>query len=307
MTIQQIIYAITIASTGSMNKAAEKLYVSQPTLTNAIKELEEELSISIFDRSNKGISVTDEGQEFLSNARVIYSEYEALQEKYGPNGNIKRKFGVTCQHYSFATKAFVELIKKHGYDTSSYDFALRETKTIEIIDDVSEGRSEIGVLYLSKYNEKYINKLLNNKNLEFKYLYSCNAMVYLYKDHPLSKEKSISLTQLQDYPCLTFEQGKESIPYLAEEILTENQYARVIRTTDRATNLNLMRSLNAYTLCSGIISEELNGGDYIAVPYKDDEDNPNAIMRLGYVVRKNSSLSKIGQDYIEELENYFKL
>lgn len=305
MTLQQLFYAITIATEGSMNKAANKLYISQPTLTNAIKELEKEISITIFNRNNKGVSLTEEGADFLAAARQIYAQYEMLEEKYGDKGSHKRKFAVSSQHYSFATKAFAEMVKH--FNTLDYEFAIRETKTTDVINDVANARSEIGILYLSNFNHKYLNKLLVNNNLEFHELVVCNAMVYLYREHPLAKQQSITLEQLQDYPCLIFEQGDESLSYLAEEILTENQYARVIRTTDRSTNLNLMRSLNAYTLCSGIISEELNGGDYIAVAYEADELNPNDTMHIGYITRKNAVISKIGNCYIDELKNYLSI
>ncbi len=307
MTLQQIMYALTIAKEGSMNKAAEKLYTTQPTLTNAIKELEKEIGISIFERNNKGVSLTQQGREILSDARQIYTQYEMLGEKYGPKGNLKRKFGVSCQHYSFATKAFVNTVKKYGYDIMNYEFAIRETKTLEVIRDVSDGRSEIGVLYLSNYNQKYIQKLLDNNNLAFHFLYDCTAQVYLYKGHPLADHKSITLKELQAYPCMSFEQGDEEISFLAEEILSENQYDRTIRLNDRATMLNLMVGLNGYTLCSGVICKELNGEDYISIPYQDDEDNPNANMRLGYICRKNANLSNIGVDYVTELQNYFLL
>ncbi|MDO4499655.1 MAG: LysR family transcriptional regulator [Erysipelotrichaceae bacterium] len=306
MTLQQILYALTIASEGSMNKAAEKLYISQPTLTSSIKQLEEELNITIFNRTNKGIAVTAEGKDFLANARSIYTQYEMLEEKYGPKGSVKRNFGVSCQHYSFATKAFVNMVKKYGYDSLNFSFAIKETKTHNVIDDVAEGRSDVGVLYLSNYNQKYIKKLLDTNGLEFHFLYNCTAQVYLYKNHPLAKEKSITLKQLQDYPCMSFEQGSQEVSYLAEEILVENTYARTIKVNDRATMLNLMQGLNGYTLCSGVIYNEFNGDDYIAVPYQADDDNPNAEMQLGYITRKNTINSKIAEDYIEELKNYFK-
>lgn len=305
MTLQQIYYALTIASLGSMNKASEKLFISQPTLTASIKQLEEELSIPLFNRTNKGVVVTEQGREFLASARSIYTQYEMLEERYGPKGNIKRNFGVSCQHYSFATKAFVNTVKKYGYDSLNYSFAIRETKTREVIEDVAEGRSEIGVLYLSNYNQKYISKLLDSNNLQFHFLYNCTAQVYLYKNHPLANKEAITLKELQDYPCMSFEQGSEEVSYLAEEILVENSYIRTIKVNDRATMLNLMVGLNGYTLCSGVICKELNGEDYIAVPYKPDIDNPNADMQLGFITRKNSIMSTIGKDYITELKNYF--
>lgn len=301
MTLQQIRYAITIADTGSMNKSAEILYVSQPSLTSAIKELEKEIGISIFLRTSKGVVPTNEGTDFLTHARQVYQQYELLTDKYSTSGNLKRKFGISTQHYSFAVKAFVDTVKK--YDTLNFEFAIRETKTLDVISDVGTLISEIGILYKSDYNRKIIDKLLRENELEFYPLISCHAYVYLWKGHPLAKEKSISLEQLRDYPCLSFEQGTSSV-FLAEEILSENDYPRIIKSTDRATQLNLMVGLNGYTLCSGIICEELNGNEYIAVPFQDDENNRNSVMEIGYITKKYSRLSDIAQMYISEVKKY---
>ena len=251
MTLTQLHYVITIAETGSMNKAAELLYVAQPSLTNAIKELEKELGITLFFRNGKGVTLTNDGAEFLLYARQIYGEYETVLEKYGKNGNYKKKFGVSTQHYSFAVKAFVDMAKE--FDMSKYEFAIRETRTAEVIQDVSTMKSEIGVLYLSDYNRKAMEKLLNNASLEFHHLIDCQAYVYLWKHHPLANEESISFEQLEGYPCLSFEQGDNCSFYLAEEILSTNDYSQMIHANDRATMLNLMVGLNGYTLCSGII------------------------------------------------------
>lgn len=300
MTLTQLHYVITIAETGSMNKAAELLYVAQPSLTNAIKELEKELGITLFFRNGKGVTLTNDGSEFLLYARQIYGEYETVLEKYGKNGNYKKKFGVSTQHYSFAVKAFVDMAKE--FDMSKYEFAIRETRTAEVIQDVSTMKSEIGVLYLSDYNRKAMEKLLNNAGLEFHHLIDCQAYVYLWKHHPLANEESISFEQLEGYPCLSFEQGDNSSFYLAEEILSTNEYSQIIHANDRATMLNLMVGLNGYTLCSGIICEELNGSDFWAVPYKDDAENPNSVMEIGYITRKNLVLSQMGKVYIEAIK-----
>ena len=300
MTLTQLHYVITIAETGSMNKAAELLYVAQPSLTNAIKELEKELGITLFFRNGKGVTLTNDGAEFLLYARQIYGEYETVLEKYGKNGNYKKKFGVSTQHYSFAVKAFVDMAKE--FDMSKYEFAIRETRTAEVIQDVSTMKSEIGVLYLSDYNRKAMEKLLNNAGLEFHHLIDCQAYVYLWKHHPLANEESISFEQLEGYPCLSFEQGDNSSFYLAEEILSTNEYSQIIHANDRATMLNLMVGLNGYTLCSGIICEELNGSDFRAVPYKDDAENPNSVMEIGYITRKNLVLSQMGKVYIEAIK-----
>ena len=300
MTLTQLHYVITIAETGSMNKAAELLYVAQPSLTNAIKELEKELGITLFFRNGKGVTLTNDGAEFLLYARQIYGEYETVLEKYGKNGNYKKKFGVSTQHYSFAVKAFVDMAKE--FDMSKYEFAIRETRTAEVIQDVSTMKSEIGVLYLSDYNRKAMEKLLNNASLEFHHLIDCQAYVYLWKHHPLANEESISFEQLEGYPCLSFEQGDNCSFYLAEEILSTNDYSQMIHANDRATMLNLMVGLNGYTLCSGIICEELNGSDFRAVPYKDDAENPNSVMEIGYITRRNLVLSQMGRVYIEAIK-----
>ena len=302
MTLQQLLYALTIADKGSMNKAAESLFISQPSLTLAMKDLEKELGITIFRRSSRGVELTNEGEDFLINARQIYQQYELLKDKYSGTEDIKRKFAVSTQHYSFVTKAFVETVKK--YDTKNFDFAIRETKTQDVINDVGKLRSEIGVLFESDFNRKVINKMLHDNDLEFTKLIDCKAYVYIWKNHPLANEKSISLNMLKDYPCLSFEQGDQSSLYLGEEILGETEYPRTIKATDRATMLNLMIGLNGYTLCSGIICEELNGSDYVAVPFKEDRNHRNVKMTIGYITKRHSIMSDIGKTFIDEVSSY---
>ena len=305
MTLTQLHYLMVIAETNSLNKAAEQLYMSQPSLTSAMKELERELGITLFYRSGRGVTLTGDGAEFLLYAKQLYGQYENILEKYGKGGSRRKKFGVSTQHYSFAVKAFVDMAKQ--FDMSKYEFAIRETRTAEVISDVSTMKSEIGVLYLCDLNRRSMEKLLRSAGLEFHHLIECQAYVYLWKGHPLAKERSIRFEQLRDYPCLSFEQGDDSAFYLAEEILSTNEYARVIRASDRATMLNLMVGLGGYTLCSGIICEELNGSDYLAVPFEADEQNQNSTMEIGYVVRKHTMPSRIGGLYVEELKKYLAI
>ena len=302
MTLQQLNYVIVISEVGSLNRAAERLYVAQPSLTSAVKELEKEIGITIFNRSGKGVTLTAEGLEFLPYARQVYDQYTTLLDNYGKRGVRKKKFAVSTQHYSFAVKAFVETVKT--FDVAQYEFAIRETKTRDVIDDVSSTRSEIGIIYLSDFNRKVILKLLNSASLEFTPLVDCRAYVYLWRGHPLAGQQSISLDDLAPYPCLSFEQGDASNFYLSEEILSTNEYPRIIKACDRATILNLMVGLNGYTLCYGIICEEMNGSDYIAGPYEADDNNPNSIMRIGYITRRNAILTPAGTQYIAELRKY---
>lgn len=303
MTLQQFHYAIVISETGSMNKAAERLYISQPSLTGAMQELEKELGITIFRRGARGVTLTNDGQEFIAYARQIYDQYEQLAEKYGPSGKIKKKFSVTTQHYSFAVKAFVEMVK--NLDASQYEFAIKEAKTREVIEDVAGLRSEIGILYLSEFNRKVITKLLNAHEIEFHELIDCKAYVYLWKGHPLAKQKSIGMEELYGYPFLSFEQGGNDSFYFLEEIFTMNEYSQTIKANDRATVLNLMVGLNGYTLCSGIICGELNGGDYCAIPLKDDSID-NMTMKIGYIIKKNHILSSLAELYIEKIREYLQ-
>lgn len=303
MTLQQLKYVIGIAETGSFNKAAEKLFVSQPSLTSTIHDLEDELGITIFNRTGRGVTLTNDGTEFLAHARQLYFNYQNLMEQYSDNGKgLRKKFGVSAQHYSFAVKSFVEMVKK--FNTKEYEFAIRETKTNEVIDDVANLKSEIGILYLSDFNRKIIQNLLKTKDLEFHKLIDCKAFVYIWKGHPLAKNKSISFSELEDFPCLSFEQGEGSSPFFAEEILSTDEYHRTIKANDRATMLNLMIGLNGYTLCSGIICEELNGSDYIAVPFREESDHINRVMEIGYITKTNFNLSTIGSIYIEEIKKY---
>lgn len=304
MTLQQIRYVITIAEMGSLNKASEILYVSQPSLSSSIQDLEKELGIMIFNRSGRGVTLTNDGTEFIQHARPVVQQYERLMEIYGRGGYLKKKFGISTQHYSFAVKSFVEMVKKFG--TDEYEFAIRETRTREVIEDVNSGKSEIGILYLSDFNRKVIEKILRTNNLEFYPLIDCDAYVYLWKGHPLAKHKVIRLEELTAYPSLSFEQGGTGSFYYAEEILSTIEYPRMIKATDRATMLNLMVGLNGYMLCSGIICEELNGSDFITIPFEAGEDTVGSRMEIGYVVKSNMILSKMAKLYIEELKKYLQ-
>ena len=304
MTLQQLRYVAEIAVTGSLSRAAERMYVAQPSLSASIRELENEIGVKLFNRGNRGVSLTNEGSTFLPYALSVLEQVGRLEDAYGGSAR-KPKFGVSTQHYSFAVKAFVEMVR--AFDVSQYEFALRETRTRDVIDDVAALRSEIGILYLSEFNRKAILKLLGSRDLSFTCLITCNAFVYLWKGHPLAHKESISFDELKPYPNLSFEQGEAGSFYYAEEILSTNEYPRTIKCNDRATMLNLMVGVNGYTLCSGIICEELNGSDYMAVPYLADPDNRNSLMEIGYIFRKNHLFTEAALRYIEELKRYLNI
>ena len=296
MTLQQLKYALTIADCGSMNEAAKQLFISQPSLSETMKELETEIGLDFFLRSNRGIVITPEGEEFLGYARQVTEQFGLLQSKY-IDKKVKEKFSVSTQHYTFAVKAFVETVKQIGME--QYEFAVHETTTISVIENVKNFKSEIGVLYENDFNEKVLNKMFKENGLEFVELFSCDTFVYLWSGHPLAKQDVITMEELDEYPCLSFDQGKNNSLYLAEEMKSTYEYRRLIKANDRATLLNLMIGLNAYTLCSGIICEDLNGDDYKAVPLRETEK-----MRIGYIKRKGAKVSHIGELYIEELKKY---
>ena len=301
MTLQQLYDVIVISETGSLNRAAEKLFVSQPALTGAVRELEKELSITIFNRTPRGVTLTPEGLRFLPYARQVYAQYLNLMEEYGRVEPRKTSFAVSTQHYSFAVKAFVELAKK--VDVSEYELAIRETRTQEVIDDVISLRSEIGILYMNGFNRKALMKVLNQGDLVYRHLIDCSAFVYLWKGHPLAGRASLAIADLLPYPCLAFEQGDSPL-YFSEELLSTNEYPRLIKCCDRATVLNLMVGLDGYTICSGIICEELSGPDYVAIPFDPGSDPEDTTMEIGYIERKNHVRSPLGEQYIQEMQKY---
>lgn len=300
MTLIQLRYAITVADAGSMNEAAKKLFISQPSLSQSVRELEEEAGIEIFRRSTRGVSVTQEGAEFLGYARQVTEQYGLIESRYIERTNVKKKFGVSMQHYAFAVNAFVEMVKQFGMD--EYEFAIRETKTYEVIEDVKGFRSEIGILFLNEFNEKVLRKLFTEAELQFHPLMECGIYAYMWKGHPLAGKEEVSLEELGDYPCLAFEQGNYNSFYFAEEVLSTYDYKQLIRANDRATLLNLMKGLNGYTLCCGIICEVLNGEEYCAVRLRSD-----VRMEIGYIKRKGMTLSPLGEKYLEEIRQYSPL
>ncbi len=297
MTLNQLKYVIALSKENSINEAAKKLFVSQPSLTATLKSLEQEIGFDIFLRNKTGISLTVKGTEFLGYAKSVVEQYDILDAKYISKNNIKRTFHVSMQHYTFAVNAFVEVINQYGMD--EYEFEIHETKTYEVIENVKNQKSEIGVLYLNDYNRTVLEKIFNEAGLSFTPLFECGIYAYMSKKNPLAGNKEITMSDLDEYPCLAFAQGDYNSFYFAEEVLSTYEYKRLVRANDRATLLNLMVGINGYTLCSGIICEDLNGTDYCAVKLQTDEK-----MTIGYISRKTSVLSKLGEKYIAELSKY---
>ena len=297
MTLQQLKYVVTVADKGTISEAAKELFISQPSLTKAIKELENEMQITIFNRTNKGIVVSNVGDEFLAYARQVTEQASLLEERFLNLKKQSPRFSVSTQHYSFAVNAFVDVIREFG--GNQYDFTLRETQTYEIIEDVSRLKSEIGILYTSSKNQEVIMKLIKQNSLEFQELFIAKPHVFISSKHPLSDREVLTLEELDDYPYLSFEQGDYNSFYFSEEILSTLDRNRNIMVRDRATLFNLAIGLNGYTVSSGVISKELNGENIIAKPLMVDE-----YMSIGTITQKNMPLSRYGKAYMEFLKRH---
>ena len=299
MTLQQLKYAVAVAKAQNITQAAEKVFISQPSLTAAIRELEGELGITIFSRSNKGVTVTNEGDEFLSYARQVLEQVALLEERYKGAGDVRPIFSVSCQHYSFAVNAFVDVIREFG--SVAYDFTLRETQTHEIIEDVAHLKSEIGVLYTSQKNQEVIKKLLRKNSLHFEPLFTAPLHVFISSSNPLAQKEAVTLEDLKPFPYLTYEQGDFNSFYFAEEPLTAIDFdcPKNIKVRARATLFNLLIGLDGYTICSGVISHELNGETIIAKPLSVADS-----MTVGVLTRKGTVLSRYGVAYIESIKRH---
>ncbi|UUZ84767.1 LysR family transcriptional regulator [Paenibacillus sp. P26] len=295
MTLQQLKYVIEVVKQGSINEAARRLFISQPSLSNAIRDLEIEIGIAIFERSNKGISLSKEGAEFLRYARQVVEQAEPLESRYLNAKPSPQHFSVSTQHYAFAVNAFVSLVQEYGQE--EYELALRETKTYEIIEDVRSFRSEIGILYLNEFNEKVINKMLKSANLQFHSLFVAKPHIFISVRNPLAKQSIVTIEEPQQYPYLSFEQGEYNSFHFSEEILSTLTHKKSIRVSDRATLFNLLIGVNGYTISTGVLSADLNGNEIIPVPLDCEET-----INVGWIAHRNVALSKLGTAYVEALK-----
>ena len=299
MRIQQLQYLEKIAETGSINEAAKQLFISQPSLSQAMKELEKEFNIQLFYRSKLGITLTDTGREFINYSRGVLDQVNLLNEHFGADTVRKHNFSVSAQHYAFVVEAFVELVKDVG--GSEYQFTLRETQTQNVLDDIQSFKSEIGVIYLNEFNKTVIRRLINDKDLEFTPLFVAQPHVFVGRDNPLTKKKRLTLYDLADYPYLSYEQGDTNSFYFSEEILSTLQRKKHIEISDRATIFNLMVGLNGYTISSGIISSELNDEKIVAIPLDVDDS-----MTLGFLRHKKIELSATANRYLDLLKAHIR-
>ena len=301
MNINQLKYVLDVAASSSMREASTKLYVSQPALSANIHALEEEIGILIFERTNKGILLTDEGREFLSYAKKAVGQYEILEERYLSRDSGKEHFSVSTQHYNFAIKAFTDVIREMEPD--KYIFSIHETKTKEVLEDVRSLKSEVGIISFSGSNEALFKKLFRDYQLDFVPLMRRNTYIYVWKDHPFADREEISLEEMKAYPCVSFDQSDDSNFYLTEEAMADYVFDKMIKSDDRATTMEIIAELDGYSIGSGMLS----GANAILqglVAIKLKEEDP---LTIGYITRKGSIMSAYGRKYIEELMKYKEL
>ena len=294
MTLQQLKYVIEVADRGSITEAAKSLFIAQPSLSAAIHELEAETDTKIFKRSSRGVLITPEGAEFLGYARQVVQQAALIEDKYIARSSVRQRFSVSTQHYSFTSSAFVELVRAQGGE--AYEFTLREGKTYDTINDVRTLRSEMGVLYLSSFNEAVIRKMLRESNLVFSELFSARPHIFVGRNNPLAGRESVTLADLEPLPCLTYEQGDQNAFYFSEEILSTLNHEKSIKVTDKGTIIDLMVGTDGYTISSGICPSYLRGEDIISIPLTVDE-----VIRIGVITHKDYRPTPLGQEYLDVL------
>lgn len=299
MRIQQLEYLERIVEAGSINEAAKRLFLTQPSLSNAVKELENEMGIQIFQRSSGGISLTAEGREFMTYSKQILDQVNLMNERYKNGQQRKQSFSVSAQHYAFVVHAFVELIK--SVNANEYQFTLRETETQNIFNDLAQFKSELGILYTNGFNQKIMQRLFKENNLVFTPLFVAKPHIFVSRYNPLTSKSSVNLSDLEDYPYLSYEQGEVNSFYFSEEILSTLSHKKSIKVSDRATIFNLMVGLNGYTISSGIISSKLNDDKIVAIPLNVDDD-----ITMGWLKHRQVELSPLAERYLTMLKEHIR-
>ena len=297
MTLQKLKYLITIAEKGSITEAAKALYISQPSLSQMVKEIEKVLNFTIFTRCRTGATLTTEGMEFLGYARQVVQQMELLEGRYFGSEAGKQRFCVSSQHYTFGANAFVELVKQFGQQR--YEFILNETQTYQVIADVRNRFSDLGILYLSDSNRQVMHKTLEENNLKFYELFTAKPHVFLWRKHPLAKREKLSLEDLKPYPRLSFVQGVYESSNYAEELFSSEDVEKSIKISDRAAIVNFMIGLNGYTISSGIFPKDLHGDEIHSIPLDAEES-----IHIGYILNKDRELSELGKIYVEAIRQY---
>ena len=293
MTLQQLRYFVAVAEHGSFTATAHDLYTTQSNLSASVSDLERELGIEAFNRSSRGVTLTSAGVELLSYARQVLEQVGMLEDRYAQGAATRSRLAISSQHYAFAVQAFLDIVDEcAGKD---FELTLRETTTRQVIDDVASFRSDVGILYLSDYNERIISKALADANLTFTQLFSASVHAFMSKRHPLATRERVTLDELEPYPCYSFDQGTSNSFYYSEEPLSHLHHRQRVAISDRATLTTLLVSTLGYTLSSGMLVPEMQPG-VASIPVETSES-----MRVGVVTHNGRVLDGLTEAYLERL------
>lgn len=293
MTLQQLKYAVTVAECGTISAAAEKLFISQPSLTTAIRELESEMGVTIFSRTNRGVIVSREGEEFLGYARQILSQAQLLQERFSGREQGEKRFAVSSQHFNFTVLAFSRLVQ--NFRGPRYSFHFRETTTYEVLEDVSQLRSEVGILALNEDNEQFLRRMFGKLGLEFTELKRVQAELFVSAEHPLAGRRFVTVEDVSPYPCITFEQGEHNGQFFFEGLsAVAAQSHKTICVRERATEYQLLRALNGFSPDVGVSA--MYREEFVSLPLE-----PKQFHTIGYILRRDVTPSPMTLEYIQAL------
>lgn len=293
MTLQQLKYAVTVSACGTISAAAEKLFISQPSLTTAIRELESEMGVTIFSRTNRGVIVSREGEEFLGYARQILSQAQLLQERFSGREQGEKRFAVSSQHFNFTVLAFSRLVQ--NFRGPRYSFHFRETTTYEVLEDVSQLRSEVGILALNEDNERFLRRMFGKLGLEFTELKRVQAELFVSAEHPLAGRRFVTVEDVSPYPCITFEQGEHNGQFFFEGLsAVAAQSHKTICVRERATEYQLLRALNGFSPDVGVSA--MYREEFVSLPLE-----PKQFHTIGYILRRDVTPSPMTLEYIQAL------
>ncbi len=293
MTVQQCRYVLEIAKTGSFNEAAKQLFIAQSSLSSCIKQLESELNIKIFARSNKGVILTAEGAEFVRYAGQLVEQHNFINERYKQSSDIKR-LHIATQHYDFISDIFCKIVNETR--SEKYHFSLREIKTYEMIREVETATSDIGILAINENDRELMERFLAKRSISFISFLSTTPYVFVNKNHPLSKKEMLTYEDLRSYSYIYYDQGVNNSSFFTEEMTDEPIGGRLIEISDRASLMNVLLSSHCYTVGTGIMPSQLNDGKIVAIPLQSDKK-----YSIGYILNKERRINPLTQRFIKLL------
>ena len=296
MNIQQLRYVVAIANSGTFREAAEKMYVSQPSLSISVRDLEKELGFKIFRRTSSGTFLTRRGMEFYEKAQELVKGFDVFQNQYANPEEEKKEFSISSQHYDFLPPLITQFSVLYP---ENKDFRIFESPTVQILDEVAQGHSELGIIYLNKQNTKGIMQRVDKLGLEVVDLIPFQTHIYLRKGHPLAKKESLVMEDLAHLPTVRFTQEKDEYLYYSENFVDTSSSSQLFNVTDRATLNGILERTDAYATGSGFLdSQSVNG--ITVIPLIDDLNN-----KMVYVKREEVDLSPVAEKFVQVMEAYF--